>query len=316
MNWLEFFSTKLGVITAGGALVLGLLIISYLIIVPDKSAVPLARRRPGKKASALERATSGSLKVIDGALAGRGGSLQDRLELAGLKVKPSEFVIYVAATMLVGFAIAILTNSILMGFFLLILIPVGSILLIRILINRRCAKFGNQLDETAQMLAGSLRAGYSFAQAMSMVAQEADQPTKDEFARLTNELKLGRPFQEAMRTAADRMRNEDFMWIAQAVGINHEVGGNLADVLEGVSETIRERAELKRKVAALAAEGKLSGIVLMAMPFAIAGFIGASNPEYLMPLIEKPLGWAMVGTGLILMIGGGFWLNKTIQIKY
>jgi tight adherence protein B len=121
---------------------------------------------------------------------------------------------------------------------------------------------------------------------------------------------------ESLNDVATRMRNEDFYWITQAIGINREVGGNLADVLDNVSKTIRERTAMKRQVAALAADGKLSAIILMLLPFVVALFLFFLNPGYIMKLFAEPLGWMMLGAGAVMLAIGGFWLTKVINLKY
>ena len=175
---------------------------------------------------------------------------------------------------------------------------------------------GNGSDEILQMMAGSLRAGYSLPQAVATISQEAGQPVAQEFARVTNETRVGRSMIESLNDVATRMRNEDFYWITQAIAINREVGGNLADVLDTVSKTIRERTQMKRQVAALAADGKLSAIILMLLPFVVTLFLFVSNPEYIMRLFTDPLGWAMLAAGVIMLGIGGFWLTKVINLKY
>ena len=116
-------------------------------------------------------------------------------------------------------------------------------------------------------MASSLRAGHSLLRAMDAVSQEADAPTSEEFARLVNETRVGRDLAEALDEIAERTASEDFAWVAQAIAIHREVGGNLAEVLDAVGHTIRERNAIRRQVKALSAEGKLSAIVLMSLPF-------------------------------------------------
>jgi tight adherence protein B len=166
------------------------------------------------------------------------------------------------------------------------------------------------------MMAGSLRAGYSLPQAVATISQEAGDPVAQEFARVTNETRVGRSMMESLDDLARRMRNEDFYWITQAIGINREVGGNLADVLDNVSNTIRQRTQMKRQVAALAADGKLSAIILMLLPFVIALVLFFMSPAYISKLFAEPLGWGMIAAGAVMLAIGGFWLAKIINLKY
>ena len=112
------------------------------------------------------------------------------------------------------------------------------------------------------------------------------------------------------------MNSQDFVWVTQAVAINREVGGNLAEVLDGVSGTIRERNQIRRQVKALAAEGKLSAFVLMVLPFGVGGFLMMSNPEYLAPLTQSLLGYGLLTIAGVLLVVGGLWLRKTVQVKF
>lgn len=315
MNQLLNFSSRPALAVL--VIVLGVLLVVGLFIVPDAKRVSLKRRRPyGSGPTSLNRASVLAAQRVEQLLSKRARPLAEKLELAGLKTTPTEYTMFVIAGTLVGIALGFLAGSLLLGIVLMVAPVVVGLLVVNVLISRRRAAFANQLDETAQMMAGSLRSGYSFNQAMTAVAKEADQPTAEEFARVVNELRLGRPFEEAMAVAASRMKNEDFVWILQAVSINREVGGNLADVLEEVSRTIRERSDLRRQVATLSAEGRLSAIVLMALPFVVGGFVAWSNPTYMMPLFNTAIGLVMVTVGAVLLVVGALWLRATVRIKY
>jgi tight adherence protein B len=112
------------------------------------------------------------------------------------------------------------------------------------------------------------------------------------------------------------MRSDDFTWVAQAIAIHREVGGNLAEVLDAVGHTIRERNQIRRQVKALSAEGKLSAIVLGALPFVIIAFLSLTNPGYLAKFTQSLMGYAMLAAVAVLMLMGGFWLKKTVAIKF
>jgi tight adherence protein B len=112
------------------------------------------------------------------------------------------------------------------------------------------------------------------------------------------------------------MASQDFVWVAQAIAINREVGGNLAEVLEGVGVTIRERNQIRRQVKALAAEGKLSALVLMAMPFGIAAFLMVTNPSYLAAFTESAIGYGLMIFSVLMMAVGAFWLSKVVRVRF
>jgi tight adherence protein B len=112
------------------------------------------------------------------------------------------------------------------------------------------------------------------------------------------------------------MGSEDFTWVAQAIAIHREVGGNLAEVLDAVGATIRERNAIRRQVKALAAEGKLSALVLLVLPFGISGFLYMTNPSYLARFTQSGLGWSMRVAAAALLSIGGWWLKKTVSIRF
>jgi tight adherence protein B len=112
------------------------------------------------------------------------------------------------------------------------------------------------------------------------------------------------------------MGSDDFVWVAQAIAIHREVGGNLAEVLDAVGHTIRERNAIRRQVKALSAEGKLSAIVLMALPVGVTAFLSITNPAYIGRFTESLMGYAMLGAAVLMLVVGGLWLKKTVAIKF
>lgn len=180
--------------------------------------------------------------------------------------------------------------------------------------SREKRKFEQQLPDTLVLLATSLRAGYSLLQAVEAVASEAPNPTAREFGRAIAEARLGRSVPEALQGITERTQSKDFEWAVMAIEIQREVGGNLAEVLQTVADTMLARNRLRGEIKALTAEGRISAFVLGALPFAMAGFLWVSNRDYLMPLFENTFGLIAIGVGIVLMIGGIIWLRKIIDI--
>lgn len=302
---------------AGGALALAVVVAIGLILSGGR-LVPLDRRRPADALPPrpLARAADRASKVANRALGARRSALADALDQAGLRTRPQDFLVLVASGMVALFALGLLVWGPLPGLALLLAGPLLAWVVIRLATDRRRKKFALQLDETLSMLSGSLRAGYSLPQACATVANEAEEPTSTEFARVINESRVGRPFVEALEESTRRMRNDDFAWIVQAIAINREVGGNLADVLEGVGATIRERTQLKRQVDALSAEGRLSAIVLGALPFVMFFVVSITSPGYMGRFLESAIGIAMLLVAAILLIVGLFWLRAVVRIKF
>lgn len=298
-------------------LVVAAVAVLYLILSGGR-VVALSRRRPPDTAplSGLTRSADAATRLAGRALGTRAGALEEALDQAGIRSTPQEFLVLVASGMVALFAVGGLLWGPLQGLVLLFLGPLLAYILVRIQTERRRKKFGLQLDETLAILSGSLRAGYSLPQACTTVAAETEAPTSEEFARVSNEARVGRPFVAALEDAAVRVKNDDFYWIVQAIAINREVGGNLADVLEGVGRTIRERTHLKRQVDALAAEGKLSAIILGALPFVMFLLLSLVNPSYIARLYESLTGILILVAGGIMLLIGILWLRVLVRIKY
>ena len=182
--------------------------------------------------------------------------------------------------------------------------------------SRRQRAFDGQLHDAMQAMAGNLRAGHSLLQALASVAEEAPAPLSEEFTRVVNETRVGRDVGVALEETAARMDSKDMTWVAQAIMINRQTGGNLAEVLDQVGATIRERGQIKRQVQALSAEGKLSAYVLMALPFGVGAFIMFTNPAYLHKFVESLLGYGLIALAVILLVVGGLWLRKATTIKF
>lgn len=238
------------------------------------------------------------------------------LEQAGLTVKAAEFVVLALAGTAVTAGGAFLLTGPLLALVTLVLAPLGIRFALRFLASRRRGKFAEQLDETLQLLAGGLRAGHSLLRAVDAAAGEAAAPTSEEFSRIINQTRLGRDLGEALDDAALRMRSEDFSWVAQAIAIHREVGGNLADVLDQVGHTIRERNQIRGQVKALSAEGRISALVLMLLPVAITGALMVMSPGYMDPMVQSPIGLAMIAVCVVLFTVGGLWLRKVVSFKF
>lgn len=294
-------------------------IATVLIAAPGRARIPRARRRPvagdddeGRLAGAAATAT----RLVAKAMRQREGGLTVALDLAGARLRSQDFVFLVIVTTVVLAAGGLLIGGPGAMLLLAVIAPLGAVVWVRLRTRRRRKAFADQLDDTLQLVAGSLRAGHSLMQALAGVARESEEPTASELGRLVNETRVGRPLQIALEESAIRMDNEDFHWVTQAIAINREVGGNLADVLEGVGKTIRERNQIRRHVAALSAEGRLSGVILVGLPFVVAGFLLLTNPTYLAPFVQNPIGLAALAMSAFLLVVGSIWMAKVVKIRF
>jgi tight adherence protein B len=240
----------------------------------------------------------------------------DRLEAAGLNMRVAEFVLISLGSAFIPPLLAlIVTRNLLLTVLVVLLGVVGPFLYLAVRASRRQAKFDEQLPSTLQLLAGALQAGHSLQQAVDTVVQEAGDPISSEFHRVLTEARLGRPLEEAFEAMAKRTRSVDFEWTVMAIRLQRQVGGNLAEVLSTVSQTIRDRYSLKRQIKALSAEGRLSSLILSVLPILLFLALLIVNPVFLKPLFTTPVGLMMIGGSAVLMIFGVFWLKKITEIK-
>jgi tight adherence protein B len=246
---------------------------------------------------------------------GFGEKLDAQLEAAGVSLRSGEFVVGTIGAGLIGAVLgaALLQNLLLAGVTGLVgaLVPT---LILRMSLNRRSDKMRDQLPDVLTIMAASLRAGHSFLQALDTVAREIPAPANVEFQRLVAEIRLGRPAEDALESLADRIGSADFRWAVLAVNIQREVGGNLAEILDNVSDTLRERATIRRQIGVLTAEGRLSGWVLALLPFAIGLYMFAVNPDYVSLLFTTQIGLFMLGTAAVLLVLGILWMRKIVNI--
>lgn len=285
---------------------------------PPRLSIQRRRHDALPDPSALAGMTESVVQGLEQALKhnDRGTRLRRTLDDANIFLPVGQFALLVGSGGLAAAALATVLVSPVLGVLAFLAAPLVAKLVLSFKTKRRHAQFADQLGDALQMVASSLRAGHSLLRAMDAVAREAESPMSEELARVVNESRLGRDLGAALERTGTRMQSEDFRWVAQAVGIHREVGGNLAEVLDGVANTIRERSQIKRQVKALAAEGKLSAIVLMALPVGIFGFLFMTNRSYVSKFGDSALGIAMLVVALLLLVAGGLWLRKTVQIRF
>lgn len=265
------------------------------------------------RAAVLERAKELATQIAE--RTGYLERLEADLDSAGIKWHAGEVLVASAGLggsfAIFGFALAGAVSAIVFGLLGLF----GPIAFIKIQVFRRRSAFYEQLPDVLLLMSGAMKAGHSIQQALSSVGQDAKSPASDEFKRTMAEIRLGAPLEDALQALATRIRIVDLDWTILAIQIQRDVGGNLAEILEIISETIRERDRLRREIKALTAEGRLSAWVLGLLPIAMAALLASRSPEYLKPLYTTPTGWKLIGGSLALMLAGVFWMRKIIKIE-
>ncbi len=286
----------------------------------DRAAYsPLA---PGEAASSLrERESAGFWQRWQGrwgklmALDSR-GQLELRLHRAGIPLKAGEFLAFNGFAGLVGGLVGIIVGG---GSLLqtLLFLLIGLILPQLYLICKERASMtalSGQIADSLVQMANSLRAGHSFLQSLEMVAREMDPPISREFRRALQEMNLGIPVETALTAMGRRAGNEDLDLMVTAVLIQRQVGGNLAEILDTIAETIRERVRIQGEIKTLTAQGRISGVIISLLPIAIGAFIGVLNPSYLNVLLTHPIGRVMLAIGVLGQLAGVAAIQKIIKI--
>lgn len=273
---------------------------------------PVEKERDEEKHSAL---TEG----LDRALQGRGfaDNIATQLARADLKLTVAEFlalqVICVVAG--IGGAYVLFGGGVLLpaaagvfGFF-------GPRVYTSMRKGRRLKQFNDQLGDAINQMSNGLRAGYSVMQAIDSVATELPPPVSVEFRRVVQEMQLGVSMEQALSNMLRRIDSEDLDLMITAINVQREVGGNLADILDVISFTIRERVRIQGEVRTLTAQGRISAWVISGLPFALALLLLVLNREYIMLLFTETCGWIMVAAIIILVGSGAFALSKITNIE-
>lgn len=237
------------------------------------------------------------------------------LELADLPVRPAEFLFYIPTFGIIAALLVLIGFGLVPGSITLILALAVPYLYVSRKMKKRLKAFEEQLPDTLSLLAGSMRAGFSFIQGLEAVADETQDPMRRELQRVFTEARLGRPPEEALEEMAVRMESKDLAWAVMAIKIQREVGGNLAELLDTVAETMIARDRLRREVRALTAEGRFSAYILSAMPPGFFLMFYVLQPDYMGSLFSEPLGViSAIFCGFSTVVGW-FWLRKIVDIE-
>jgi tight adherence protein B len=242
--------------------------------------------------------------------------LQEQLAKADLKLRTSEyFMIQLGFVLSFGLLAWLRLGTPIAG---VVAGAVGYFIpgfYVKFRMRKRLKAFNNQLGDTLVLLSNALKAGYSFAQAIDTVAKNAASPMSDEFARAVREMNLGGSVDEALQNMVRRIDSPDFDLVVTAVAIHRTVGGNLAEILDNIAYTIRERIRIKGEIQTLTAQARASGWIITVLPIALATFMAFITPTYFRPMLENPVGWVMIGAGIFLIFIGNVLIRKVVQIE-
>lgn len=238
------------------------------------------------------------------------------LELSGIKKTPEEFILIRILVAFVFLALFFLLGV--RGIILYLVLLFGLIVptfYVKRRIKKRLALFSEQLAEALGIIANGMRAGFSFMQAMKMVASEMADPLGAEFTRTLNELNLGVPFEEGFASLANRIPSKELELVVNALLIQRTTGGNLSELLDTMQETIRGRVRLNEELNTLTAQGKMSSWIITLLPPSIAIYLNFVNPEYFQPMFIEPLGWLMLSASIFFIVIGWLIIRKIVRIE-
>ena len=209
-----------------------------------------------------------------------------------------------------------------LGSFSVIFSPIAPIIgyflptfYVRYRVSKRLKKFNGQLGDTLTLLSNALKAGYSFAQAIDTVAKNAVEPIGDEFGRAVREMNLGGSPDEALSNITKRIASNDFDLVATAYSIHRTVGGNLAEILDNIAYTIRERVRIKGEIQTLTAQARASGSIITALPLLLATFMFFVTPTYFQPMFSSIIGWILLAIGGFMIFIGNLIIRRIVAIE-
>lgn len=241
--------------------------------------------------------------------------LRTEMEVAEIDIGLEQLLGYVVvAILLVGGLLVLKTHSPVAALLALV-VPGAALMAIRMRADRKRRMFADQLPDNLQVIASAMRSGQTFVGALKAVLEDAPEPSARELRRAVLDEQLGIPLADALAQVTERMRSQDFKHVAIVASLQRETGGNTAEVIELVAETVRQRIEIRRLVRSLTAQGRLSGGVLAGLPVALLLFISLINPGYVHPLYHTTTGLVALGVSMGLVVCGGFVIRKIIKIE-
>lgn len=265
-----------------------------------------------------ERQRGSAIDGLEKAVASRGFAANVRTDLAraDVRLRVSEFMLLTVACV-IGFFLGarILFGSVLLG----LVFAIVGFFAPRIYLNfrkrQRLNAFNDQLGDTITLLANSLRSGFTIVQSMKTVAEQLPDPIAAEFHRVTQEIGLGLHYEEALNNMLRRVPSDDLDLMITAVNIQGRVGGNLAEILDTIGHTIRERIRIKGEIRVLTAQQMISGYILTGLPLALALVLYLINKTYISRMFTDPCGWIMIGVGFLMLFLGFLAIRKIVDIE-
>ncbi len=301
------------VLIGGILLIVGALFIGFRLAAPALRAKGQASHSAQGFNQAKKRVVDQTSKMIEQR---SGNSLQVKLEKSGSQLRSGEWVLGVVAATMVFASLGLLRGGLVVIVLMVVFVPVIAWFLLNRKISKRQEAFADQLPDLLQTLSSSLRSGQSLPQSIAGMAPDMSSPAGDELRRVVIENRIGRDLIESFKDLAARMDSLDFDWVVRAIEINYKTGGDLSVILRRLDSTIRARNQVAGAVRALTAEGRISGIVLTALPPGLMLAVQFLNPEFMEPMFTTPTGKLMLVIAGTQLFVGSIWLSRMARFKF
>ena len=241
--------------------------------------------------------------------------LDFKMQKAGIPLLGTEFLILLGISFLLTAVVAgLITRKWYIGIIMAVVVVMAEWIYVLLKTDRREAAFTNQMGDCLMMVANALRAGFSFLQAMDLVSKEMEPPISDEFKHVMRDIGLGASVERALDDMDKRVGSSDFSLVVTAVLIQQQVGGDLAHILDTISDTIQDRIRMRREVRTLTSQGRMSGWVLAILPFGLGALISVMNPSYMEPLFTERIGQIAIGVAVVMVLIGFFVIQRIVDI--
>ena len=241
--------------------------------------------------------------------------LDFKMQKAGIPLLGTEFLILLGISFLLTAVVAgLITRKWYIGIIMAVVVVMAEWIYVLLKTDRREAAFTNQMGDCLMMVANAMRAGFSFLQAMDLVSKEMEPPISDEFKHVMRDIGLGASVERALDDMDKRVGSPDFSLVVTAVLIQQQVGGDLAHILDTISDTIQDRIRMRREVRTLTAQGRMSGWVLAILPFGLGALISVMNPSYMEPLFTERIGQIAIGAAVVMVLIGFFVIQRIVDI--
>ncbi len=275
----------------------------------------IQEKKKNRKSSLVNRAMNGGKQSVKRKKLME--TIFNELILADIMMKPEEFcLIWIVMTFVPAGLAALFQLGMMPSVTLAVIGAVLPIVFVKIKKGKRIKAFEAQLGDTLIMMCNGLRSGFSFQQAMENVANDMPAPIGMEFGRVCNEIRYGATLDEALNNMVDRVKSPDLMLVVSAVLIQRTTGGNLSEILSTISNTIRERIKIKGEISSITAQGRMSGLIIGALPIGVAAILMVVNPEYMSTFFTTTAGNIMLIVSVVMEIIGFFAIRKVVSIEY